>query len=188
MYNGFHMLKASALIGLVTALAITAPDPTNAQEQTKPQELKSWPTQGAWRTTLVQRPTGDLICMLNALGKEPHAFGASITETPGSFIFAIDDRNSTQGYLPTMSVQIDKDAPQTFTTFNDPPTTSTAPAEATRVRILITRLAKGQDLTIDARRARYKLSLDGFRGAAAQLRGCRLEVATTRPGTIGRGN
>ena len=188
MHNGFLKLKPSAFIGLLAVLTICAPGPTYAQDQAKPLEVKYWPAQGSWRTTLLQRPTGDLMCMVNALGKEPHAFGVSIIETPGSLMFAIDDRNSTQGYLPTMAVQIDKDAPQVFTTFNDPPMTSTAPAEATRVRVLVTRLARGQSLTVDARRAQYKLSLDGFRSAAAQLRACRLEVATTPPGTVGRGN
>jgi len=108
MHNGFLKLKPSAFIGLLAVLTICAPGPTYAQDQAKPLEVKYWPAQGSWRTTLLQRPTGDLMCMVNALGKEPHAFGVSIIETPGSLMFAIDDRNSTQGYLPTMAVQIDK--------------------------------------------------------------------------------
>lgn len=171
---------AATFVAAVTALCLAAPQPAAAQAR----ELKSWPAHGAWRVTLIERPTGGFMCMLNGLGREPHGFGVSIIEMPGHLMFAVDDRNSKEGYMPTMTVSIDG-AAETFTTFNDPPMTSTAPNDAMKVRVLLTRLAKGQDLTVDARRAQYKISLEGFSTAAEELVACRNDMAARQQGTVG---
>jgi predicted transcriptional regulator len=63
--------------------------------------------------------------------------------------------------------------------------TSTAPNDGTKVKVLIDRLAQGQNLTVDARRAQYKLSLDGFSTAAQQLVACRQQMASRQQGTVG---
>jgi hypothetical protein len=164
----------------VIALCLHAPQPASAQAR----EVKSWPAHGAWRVTLIERPTGGYMCMLNGLGRDPHGFGVSIIEMPGHLMFAVDDRNSKQGYMPTMTVSIDG-TPETFETFNDPPMTATAPKDGMKVRVLISRLAKGQDLSVDARRAQYRISLEGFSSAAAELAACRIEMASLQKGTVG---
>jgi hypothetical protein len=174
--------RLTAAFAAAAALYLAAPTPASAQAR----ELKTWPAQGAWHTTLIERPNGaGYMCMLNGIGRDPHGFGISIIEMPGHLMFAVDDRNSKQGYMPTMAVSIDGAAPETFDTFNDPPMTSTAPNDATKVKVLIDRLAQGQNLTVDARRAQYKLSLDGFSTAAQQLVACRQEMASRQQGTVG---
>jgi hypothetical protein len=174
--------RLTATFAAAAALYIVAPSSASAQAR----EVKSWPAQGAWHTTLVERPNGaGYMCMVNGLGRDPHGFGISIIDMPGHLMFAVDDRNSKQGYMPTMSVSIDGAAPVTFETFNDPPMTSTAPNDGTKVKVLIDRLAQGQHLTVDARRAQYKLSLEGFSNAAQQLVACRQEMASRQQGTVG---
>jgi hypothetical protein len=185
MNASFPEAKVSALIGLVAMITICGCSTASAQaREVKAREVKSWPVQGAWRTTLVERPNGSYMCMLNALGREPHAFGVSIMDMPGHLMFAVDDRNSKEGYLPTMTVRIDGQKDEAFTTFNDPPMTATAPVDTPRVRALIDRLAQGKSLTVDARRAQYTLSLEGFSGAAAQLTACGAEMASQQQ-TVG---
>ncbi len=84
-----------------------------------------------------------------------------------------------------MTVRIDDEPSEFFTTFNDPPMTSTTPSDAQKVRVLIDRLMQGTSLTVDARRAQYTLSLDGFTSAAQQLTACNNEMASLQQGTVG---
>jgi hypothetical protein len=74
-------------------LAICDPSPASAQAR----EVKNWPAHGAWRTTLIERPTGGYMCMLNGLGREPYAFGVSIINMPEHLMFSVDDRASKEG-------------------------------------------------------------------------------------------
>lgn len=178
-----HLKSSARLTTAFAAAALYLAAPSSASAQAR--EVKSWPAQGAWHTTLIERPNGGYMCMLNGLGREPHGFGISIIDMPGHLMFAVDDRNSKQGYMPTMSVSIDGAAPETFETFNDPPMTSTAPNDGSKVKVLIDRLAQGQNLTVDARRAQYRLSLEGFSNAAQQLVACRNEMASRQQGTVG---
>jgi hypothetical protein len=176
--------KVLPLAGAILAFTLGAASPACAQDAPV---VKAWPKHGAWQTTLVHRPQGGYLCMLNALGRDPHAFGVSFIEMPDHLLFMLDDRRSTERYLPTMTVFIDGREAETFATFNDPPMTSTEPGDAMKVKALIERLAQGKSLSVDARRARYEVGLDGFADAAGQFAACRLAAARLRQDTTGRG-
>src|SRR5262245_33670917 len=76
--------RLTAAFAAAAALYLAAPTPASAQAR----ELKSWPAQGAWHTTLIERPNGaGYMCMLNGIGRDPHGFGISIIEMPGHLMF-----------------------------------------------------------------------------------------------------
>lgn len=187
MLSIISSLSSSSLALAQASDAVTHQDEAGGAKarEVRAREVKSWPAHGAWSTTLIERPTGGYMCMLNGLGNNPHSFGVSIIEMPGHLMFAVDDRASKEGYMPTMTVKIDNQQGISFNTFNDPPMTSTAPDEAQKVRVLIDRLTRGKSLTVDARRAQYTLSLGGFANAAAQLVACNNEMASLQNGTVG---
>jgi hypothetical protein len=148
---------------------------------------KAWPKRGAWQAQLVQPANGGYICMLNAIGSDPHPFGVSFIETPDHLAFMVDDRTEGLRYLPTMTVSVDGKEIATYPTFNDPPMTSTSPDDGAKVRSLIARLAAGEMLKVDARRMTYTLTLEGFPQAVQQFVACRQEMAQLQGGTIGQG-
>jgi hypothetical protein len=123
--------------------------------------------------------------MLNAIGSDPHPFGVSFIETPQRIAFMVDDREPGLHYLPTMTVYVDEQEVGTYPTFNDPPMTSTAPSESPRVKVLMTRLAQGQMLKVEARRMTYTLPLQGFAEASGQFAACRQEAVRLQSTTTG---
>jgi hypothetical protein len=63
--------------------------------------------------------------------------------------------------------------------------TSTAPSESPRVKVLMTRLAQGQMLKVEARRMTYTLPLQGFAEASGQFAACRQEAVRLQSATTG---
>ena len=181
--------RRSVFAAAFLASAISFPMLAAAQApEAKPAEVKSWPKQGSWQTQLVRTATGANLCMLNALGSDPHPFGVSFIQASQNLAFMVDDRSPGLRYLPTMAVYVDGQEIATYPTFNDPPMTSTAPGESAQVTALMSRLAQGKSLKVEARRVTYSLPLDGFAQAAEQFAACRQEVAQLQGGTTGRGN
>jgi hypothetical protein len=163
---GRSLAFTAALLAVVTV----GPAPVMAQNpEAKPPEVKNWPKQDLWQAQLVRLATGPYLCMLNAIGSDPHPFGVSFIETPQRIAFMVDDREPGLHYLPTMTVYVDEQEVGTYPTFNDPPMTSTAPSESPRVKVLMTRLAQGQMLKVEARRMTYTLPLQGFAEASGQF-------------------
>jgi hypothetical protein len=181
---GRSLAFAAALLAFVTV----GPAPVTAQTpEAKPPEVKSWPKQGLWQAQLVRPGTGPYLCMLNAIGSDPHPFGVPFIETPQRIAFMVDDREPGLHYLPTMTVYVDEQEVGTYPTFNDPPMTSTAPSESPRVKVLMTRLAQGQMLKVEARRMTYTLPLQGFAEASGQFAACRQEAVRLQGATTGSG-
>ena len=182
--SGRSLAFAAALL----ALAVACPAPVAAQSSEPiPPEVKRWPKQGLWQTQLVRPASGPYLCMLNAIGSDPHRFGVSFIETPQRIAFMVDDRQPGLHYLPTMTVCVDEEQVGTYPTFNDPPMTSTAPNESPRVKVLMTRLAQGQMLKVEARRMTYTLPLQGFAEASGQFAACRQEAVLLQGATTGSG-
>jgi hypothetical protein len=174
--------NACVNISIVATVAAMAHAFSPATAQQSNAVVKTWQASGAWTTTLVRRGPNGYLCMLNSLGNEPHSFGASFMEMPGKLLFMIDDRTQGLHYLPTMTVSVDGNEIATYNTFNDPPMTSTAPDDGEKVKALMDRLSQGRTLTVDARRTRYSLSLDGFAAATAQFASCKSEMAKLASG------
>jgi hypothetical protein len=172
-----HDLRILRVAALTAVLAANVPSRVASQDA---QAVKTWPKQGAWQVSLAHEPQNGYLCMLNAFGSDPHAFGVSFMETPGYLAFMLDDRISTKPYQPTMTVSIDGDEIAIFETFNDPPMTSSKQDDAVKVRFLLDRFAVGSTLTVDARGARYRLSLAGFPDTAGQFEACKLAAVKLR--------
>jgi hypothetical protein len=174
----------SVVIGILMLSVTYFSAPAPAQEP----QVKSWPKHGVWQTQLVKPSNGGYICMLNALGNDPHSFGMSFIETPTHLAFMVDDRKPGLRYLPTMTVLVDGQQVATYPTFNDPPMTSTAPNLSAEVKALMARLTEGKTITVESRRTTYTLTLDGFSHAAEQFGACRQEMARLQRETVGKGD
>jgi hypothetical protein len=131
----------------------------------------SWDSHGAWRAVMQQAQAGPL-CMLEGLGQTPHSFGVLVTSGKDLLLFALDDRTPGLAFRPDMTVLVDGQEVAAFSTFNDPPMTSTERSDAPNVRRLIQRISIGKTMVIQARGLEYQIDLTGFAAAAQDLKQC----------------